>query len=376
MGQFQFNFTDIFRVSRYGFSGRRIGIHLVGILLAYLIYEILVYLSLFLTGGSAVTKFWDSYGILPVTPFISADLNPLTTWTMWFGILIFGCIFYLTSTMASKITIEQMRGEKFFSIGNALGFLRHRWLTVFGSFLWILAFMFLLLLIPVCVGLLGKIPFVGTPILIISSLFTPVAFLIGLFTAYIATVFIFSLFYVPAVVATTGADAFETVYQLFSVVWNEPWRLIGYGSVLILLQLMLVPIWAVFCVVGFLIVLLVTHALHTQYIEGSLAIANEWLGGTLQKLVGLFSQDSAFIFTSQLPSTTVSMTVMTVCAIFITFTLVFLVGGIIAYFFSLESVGTTIIYTILRKQTDGQNLIQIIGSDDHDILLEQHTGNI
>ena len=46
-----FDFRDIFQVIRYGFSGRKIAVHFIGLVLAYLIYETLVYLSLVAVGG-------------------------------------------------------------------------------------------------------------------------------------------------------------------------------------------------------------------------------------------------------------------------------------------------------------------------------------
>ncbi len=373
----QFKFTDIYQVRNYGFSLRRIGIHLIGILLAYLIYEILIYLSLVIEGGSEVAKFWNAYGILPIPPFIPTELTSLTTSAMWLGLIIFASIFYLVSTMASKITIEQLRGDIFFSIRNSIKYIKQKWLTVFGSYLGLLAFILLLLLIPVSIGLLGKIPLVGKSILTISSIFIPIAFILGLLTVLSIAVFISSLFFVPAVVSTTGADAFETIYQLFAMLWNQPWRLVSYGLLLLLLKLILVPIWTVFCFAGFFIVLLLTHALHPTYIQESLGIVNKWLGGTLQKLVDLFSMENTTFLgintTFQLPAMTNLST--TICAIFITLTLICIVGGVVAYLFSLASVGTTLIYTILRPRIDGQNLIQVIGTDEQISTLSVQIGD-
>lgn len=359
MEQFHFNYKDIFRINRYGFSGRRIGIHLVGILLGYLIYEILVYLSLFISDEVAAQEFWKTYGLLPVPPFISTQLNPLTTGAMWIGVFAFAAIFFLVSTAASKITIEQLRGDEFFSVGNALSFLKQHWKTVFGAFFGLVIILLFLFLIPGIVALLGKIPFLGKPILTFTSLFTPIAFLLGLLIVFIITVFISSLFLVPAIVATTNADAFETIYQLFAIVWNQPWRLVGYGMLLLALKLIFVPIWAIFCLSGLLIILLPTYYLHTTNMQEVIGFVNKWLGETLQKFVSLFFQDNVIITdTSQLSGTTFSIII---CAILITLTLICIVGGVVAYLFSLASVGTTLIYTGLRTRIDGQNLIQTIG---------------
>ncbi len=362
MEQFHFNYKDIFRINRYGFSSRRIGIHLAGILFGYLIYEILFYLTLFVVDGAKSQTFWGNFGLLPVLPFTATNLNPLTTGAMWVGIVAFAAIFFLVSTMASKITIEQLRGDVFFSVGNSLSFLKQYWKTVFGSFFGLVFIIFFIFLIPGSVALLGKIPFLGKPILTLASLFTPIAFIIGLLLVFIITVLIASLFFVPAIAATTNADAFETIYQLFAIIWNQPWRIVGYGIFLLVLKLIFVPIWAIFCLAGFAIILLPMYYLHTTFIQESMAIANEWLGGTLQKFSSLFFQDNSVIFginTSQPSITTFSITI---CAILITLTLICIAGSVVAYLFSLASVGTTLIYTILRTHIDGQNLLEIIGT--------------
>ena len=46
---FYFDFREIFRSGRLGFSAKKILIHFVGLLIAYIIYEILIYLSLLIT---------------------------------------------------------------------------------------------------------------------------------------------------------------------------------------------------------------------------------------------------------------------------------------------------------------------------------------
>ena len=362
MTQFHFNYKDISRINHYGFSVRRIGIHLVGILLGYLIYEILFYLTLFITDGTEARNFWKTSGLLPVLPFTTTELSPLTTGAMWVGLFAFAAIFFLVSTMASKITIEQLRGDVFYSVGNALSFVKQNWKTVFGSFFGLISIVFLLFLIPGSVVLLGKIPFLGKPILVLASLFTPIAFFIGLLIAFIITVLIASLFFVPAIAATTNADAFETIYQLFAIVWNQPWRIVGYGIFLLFLKLIFVPIWAIFCLGGFIIILLPMFYLHTTFIQESMALANKWLGETLQKFTSLFFQDNTIIFGIDTSQPSVATFSTTVCAILITVTLICLAGGVIAYLFSLASVGTTLIYTILRQHIDGQNLLETIGT--------------
>ena len=371
MEQIHFNYKDIIRVYRYGFSGRRIGIHFTGIILAYLIYQISVYLSLIIVDGSKAQDIWTSHGLLPILPFVDNDLSVVSSIVMWFGIVIFGIVFLLCSTLSSKITFEQLSGESLYTIGNALGVLRRRWKTVIGSFFWLFLLTLCLLLIPICVGLLAKIPFLKGTILTISSIFTPIGFLFGILLLFILSVCLAGLFLIPAMAATTEVDAFEIVYQLFSIIWNQPWRLMSYGLLLSALKLFHVPIWALFCIGGFLIALLPTYYLHASFLQDALLYVNKWLGGIIQKISGIFLSDDGAFFNTELPDMSFSTTI---CAIFLAFMLISLFGGILGYLFSLVSVGSTLIYVILRKYVDGENIIQPIAAVEQQPILTGDEG--
>lgn len=370
MEQFYFNYKDITQVHRYGFSGRRIGIHLTGILLAYLIYQSLVYLTLFIFDSSKAQETWTSHGLLPIIPSADNNLSLIATAVMWLGIIVFAFIFLLTSTLASKITFEQLRGDSLYTIGNALSVLKVRWKSVFGSFFGLLVLFLFLLMIPICIALLTTIPFLKDTTLTITTILIPISFLFGALILFILTVCFSGLFLVPAVAATTNVDAFEIIYQLFSIVWNQPWRLLGYGVLLTVLKILHVPIWAIFCIGGFFIVLLPTYYLQTSFLQDAFVYANKWLGGTLQKLYGVFYRGDSSVFeinTTQLPDLNITTAI---CAIFITITLLCIVGGIVAYLFSLVSVGTTLIYIILRKHVDGDNLLETIaGVEQHPSII-------
>ncbi len=364
MDKFHFNYRDIFKISRLGFSGRKISVHLIGLLLGYLIYESLVYLSLVISGGAGIKTYWNDYGLLPVAPFLSSEVTLITSIAMWLGFVTLAAIFFLTSTMTSKITIEQLRGDVFFSVGNSLHFIKEKWKTVLGVFIGLPFLILLLLLIPVTIALLGKIPMIGQPILVFSSLFTPLGFLLGLLIALLAVACICSLFFVPAIVATTGADAFETLYQIFAILWNQPWRLIGYGILLFVLKLMLLPFWIVFCFAGFLIAILPIHGLHPEVIQGSIGLTNKWLGNALkwlsssvEKIVSIFFENGIPFIGTDIAMPPITSYPVTISAIFITITLICVISSVMAYLFSLASVGTTIIYSIVRNHVEGDNVL-------------------
>lgn len=344
MEQLHFNYRDIFRTIRYGFSGRKIAVHFAGIVLAYGLYETLVYISLFIQGGQdAAQAFWRTHSLNPVTPFLDEGLTNPTRVAMWIGVVCFAGIFFLASTIASKITIEQLRGDYFFSVGDAAKFVTARWKTVFGAFLGLIFIFCFLALIPLSIAALAKIPVVSKPILTLAAILMPFGFFLGLLMAFICIVFIASLLFVPAVVATTGADAFETIYQQFAIVWHQLWRMVLYELLLCLLKLIFVPIWGFFCFCGVAIVLLPIGYLHATEMASVLATADDWLGGIL-------------FFPTTLPSggDDFWITATTVC-----FTLgaIGIACLILAFLFAIASAGNTLIYTLLRKRIDGQNLL-------------------
>ena len=357
-----FDFRDIFQVIRYGFSGRKIAVHLIGLVLAYLIYETLVYLSLVIVGGTAAQDFWNTYALLPLPPFGDAGLTQTTEIAMWIGMVSFACIFFLASTVASKITIEQLRGDFFFSVGDALTFLRGCWKSVLGAFIGLLLIQIFLAIIPLSIAGIAKLPAVGKPFLMLTSLFMPIGFFFGLLMALIAIVFSASLLFIPAVAATTGADAFEIIYQQFAMVWNKLWLLVCYEAMLLLIKFIFVPIWALFCLTGFSIVMFPTHLFHTEAMQRFMGYANVWLGGTVERVATLPYINNLGVFSTgtsdQMPTLTGVATVTTpVTAIFLTITLLMGAGLVIAYLFSIASAGNTVIYTIVRKKLDGQNLL-------------------
>ena len=367
MSELHFDFRDVFRAGRYGFSGKKLTVHFFGLTLAYLIYEGLVYLSLLIAGGNAAGEFWNRYALLPVCPIVDYKLGPVTIGAMWLGLFVFFLIFFLTSTMVSKITIQQLRGDSFFSMKDSAVFLKIHWKAVFGAFVGLIIILILCMIVPTIVGLLGKIPWVGKIIVMFSSLLIPLAFFLGLLMVYLVLIMNVSLFFVPAVVAAADADTFETIYQHFSIVWNQPWRIAVYEILLFSLKLVCVPIWAIFCLLGFTMMMFPIRHLHPTDMMYFMGNANVWLGKLIQKVAALPFLDGFAVFDTIAPSGGFSgfeMFCMRLTSIFITVSLLFIIGLIVAYLFSIASVGNTIIYTILRRRVDGENLLEVEEQED------------
>lgn len=358
MAELHFDFRDIFRAGRYGFNPKKISIHLFGLALAYLIYEILVYASLFIAGESGVKQFWDTYALLPVCPLVDYAFEDITIGAMWVGTFILFVFFFLASTMVSKITIEDLRGDHFFSITASWRFVRQYWKAVFGTLLGLIAILVLLALIPICVGLLGKIPMVGSVILMFASVLTPFAFFLGLLMAYLLVGLGISLFFAPSVVGAADSDAFETAYQHLAMLWNQPWRVFIYEIFLVGVKAICIPIWGIFCLAGFALAMQPIYFLIPTDIRHIMWQTDRWLGGSIEKLNALPYMEHFRVFDIGSEPANLPIT-LNIAAIFMTLSLLFIVGLVIAYLFSIASAGNTLIYTILRRRVDGVNLLEV-----------------
>ena len=358
MAELYFNFRDIFRAGRYGFNPKKISVHLFGLVLAYLIYEILVYASLFIAGESEVKQFWDVYALLPVCPLVDYAFEDITIGAMWFGIFILFVFFFLTSTMVSKITIEHLRGDHFFSITASWGFVRKHWKAVFGTLVGLIAILVILALIPICIGLVGKIPMVGRVILMLASTLIPFAFFLGLLMAYLLVGLGVSLFFAPSVVGAADSDAFETAYQHLAMLWNQPWRVFIYEFFLFGVKAICIPIWGIFCLTGFALAMQPIYFLIPTDIQYIMWQTDRWLGGSIDKLGALPYMEHFKVFDIAPEPANLPIT-LNIAAIFMTLSLLFIVGLVIAYLFSIASAGNTLIYTILRRRVDGVNLLEV-----------------
>ena len=362
MAELHFDFRDIFRVGRYGFSGKKIFLHFLGLVLAYLIYEILVYLSLLIAGGTAAKDFWDKYGFVPVCPVVNGGFETITIVAMGIGTLVLFVVFFWMSTMVSKITMQQLRGDHFFSMGESVGFVKKNWKVVYGTFIGLIVIFVLCALTPIIVGLLGKIPKVGNIIVMLASILTPFAFFLGLLMAYLVVVFGVSLFFVPSVVAAANSDTFETVYQHFSIIWNQPWRIVVYEILLFGMKLICTAIWALFCLVGFVVAMLPVSLLIPTDIKMIMGQADKWLGGLIGRLAGLPYIEGVKVF--DLAEPTNLPIALKIASIFIMLSLLGIIGLIIAYLLSIASAGNTLIYTMLRRRVDGENLLEVEEKED------------
>jgi len=364
MVNLRFDFRDLFKAGRYAFSGKKMAVHFGGMAIWYVIYEILLYVSVLISGQ--VKEFWSAFGLLPICPFIDfskyqIEIQPITYVAMGIGFLVAFIIFFVTSTMVSKIALQQLRGDDFYSMKDSAGFARKQWKTIFGAFLGLIAILIFCIIWPVGIGLLGKIPAVGKVITMLSAFLLIPAFMLGLLMALVVVVFLVALFFVPSITACVEQDTFENVYQHFSIVWNQPWRIAVYELLLMAWKAFCVGVFALMSGVGFFLVLLPINLLIRGQLNEILWRADGWLGGIVKKV--------SYILISPAPEPHSAL--LAIAGMLMALTILCIIGFVLSYLASMASVGNTIIYVVLRKKISDENLLEVEEEEEEEITPTQ-----
>ncbi|RKY62100.1 MAG: hypothetical protein DRP96_01130 [Candidatus Neomarinimicrobiota bacterium] len=364
MKSLYFDIRDIFRTPRLALSGKKIWVHLLGLSLGWIIYLIFSYLAL-IVNGQSIAEIWNTHFLFPCL----WNVNLPIAWYAWLiygiGLLIWVFIFLLASTAVSRITYKQLKGDEFFSSGDSFKYIKkHGTAAIMGpiSILIIMAFFIIMAIIAAWIAKwpVLDILFLGLPYLLY--------FVVAVFVVYTAVVFIVSVILAPSIVGTAEEDTMETVFQSYSTLWAQPWRLVFYEATV--------------AVLGAFAAFVYSYAIIIGYRFFNFVFGQSWLmGGKLSRITEtassfIFGEHSALtpfiskvfnIYTPAslgmsnplyLSATEVITTVLIAIALFI------IGGSALAYILTNFSVGQSLIYIILRKKKDDENLIERKDEDE------------
>jgi uncharacterized membrane-anchored protein YhcB (DUF1043 family) len=225
-----FNFKDVFRAARLGFSPKKMWVMFCGLLLGIAVYDVFAYLS-HLAAGRGVADVWATFGLLPL------PWNDFTIWAwlLWgAGFVIFVIIYMLTASVVARIATEQLVGNEFFEIKEGLQYLKQNWKAVLGSPVVITVFALGIMIFGAVLGWWGRIPYLGE--LTVSLLTVPV-YLVCLFLVFLLAALMVALWYVPVISGATKGDTFDNLFETFSAMTSQPWRLVIYTGLLKLVVL-------------------------------------------------------------------------------------------------------------------------------------------
>lgn len=364
-----YDVRDIFRAPRLALSGKKILVFVQALLVGYVDYLILTYIS-FALAGYSFSETCSQYGLYPCLYG-----NPAP----WYACLVFGlgvaCLFLAINfgcTAVSRITYKQLKGDEFYSSGDAWRYVWKHWHPIVFtsvSFVFILVFFFGLAAV---FALLGKIPYLGEFLFVIPYL---LYFFGAIFTIYTAIVFGVSFLYAPAIIAAYEEDTMGTVFNSFSITWSQPWRIILYHHVLIPIQILAGYIFVKFWIAGYKLI--------------NCFYGCEWFMGT--KLANIVAYAANIVCPASLcsavkaccsgfsvscsagfgecvyaPSADLSSIsgTETAAGILLAVFLFLLMLSAVSYVLSICSVGETLMFIIFKKKSDDDNILERKDEDD------------
>jgi hypothetical protein len=368
MKKLRFDGRDIFLTPRLALSGKKIWVQLLGLATGWLIYTVLTYISL-MVNGQTLSEIWKVYHFFP---YICCSAFPIA-WYSWviygIGVLAWVIIFLLASVAVARITYKQMKGDEFFSSGDSFKYVKkHGLAAIMGpvSILLIIAFFVIMAIIAAWIAQwpVLDIIFLGLPYLLY--------FIVSTFVVYTAVVFVISLILAPAIVGTAEEDTMETVFQSYSTLWAQPWRLVLYEGIISGLTVVATFIYGWALILG--------------YRFFNLVFGQSWLmDGKMSRIV---EQASSYLFGVNSPltepvsrfffvTTPASLgmvkplflgTTDVITIVLVTIALFVIAGTVVSYALANFSVGQAMIYVLLRKKKDDEDLVE---RKDEDELKEE-----
>ncbi|HUU56330.1 MAG TPA: hypothetical protein VMW93_03205 [bacterium] len=374
MVELRFSFIDVFRAPRLALSAKKIWTQLRALALGLILYNVFVYAAFAVSGADAY-GIWSSYYLFPPL-CLAGSVYPLNAAgvVLWAaGALAFFVVAFLGMTAVAKITVEQLRGNDFYSRREAGSYVRRHWRAVIFTPVAILVSLAALFGGGLLVGLVGKIPWFGD---VVASLSLVPLFLGGLLFVFLVVVFFLSFWFTPPIVATTGDDTFETSFELFSTLSGQPWRLVLYEFLLRALILAGAGLFAFFSAAALKVAYLALYVPMGPKFAVAFAAAWRvmpcWLRGAypgnFAPLVWLSGVDVRSLFVSSEAALPLPWP-QAIAAMFISLGLLVIFGVVVAYAVNVHTVGNTIIYVVLRKKKDDENLLEMYDDELEQAML-------
>jgi len=232
MTKLHFNYKDVFRSLRLGFSAKKVWTMFIGLLIGLGLYSGFTYLA-YLTAGYDLLTVWENFRLLP---FAGGYLYPLP-WYAWaiygVGVLLFVAASLLAGTAVSKITYEQLRGDEFYEGREAWRFAFRNAASVLASPLLIIGFVALIVVGGLILSLIGAIPVFGEMFVGLMALPVVAA---SFFVVYLLIILLCALLMAPGIVGAARSDTFDTLFEVFSCANEQPGRLAWYLATVALLS--------------------------------------------------------------------------------------------------------------------------------------------
>ena len=378
-----FNYKDIFLAPRLALSPKKIWVFIIGNLSGYVIYWILSYLSLTISGieiNEAITE----YGLFPC---LYGNSAPLVSWLIYYtGICIWLFFVLISCTAVSRITIKQLQGDNFYSADDALDYVMKKWRSIVFTPISVIFIIITFVIIACVFALIGNIPIVGKllfPLLYIFYFFG------SIFTVFSLFVLIISLLFGPAIIGSYEEDTIGTVFHSYQITFNQPWRIITYQSILVTLAIIFINIFSWFYsvsfnlinqifgyfmgiklenIMGYAVSIVDTSWISNNFSELKISMEQELFGtltmatDMIEFILSLLVKFSSLILLA-LPNFSIESysgslsAIETISGLLLSIPLIFLTISVLSYGLAILSVGETIIFIIFKKIMDKENIL-------------------
>ena len=373
--ELKFNFRDIFRSPRIALSGKKIFIFIQGNLLGFILYWIFSYLSLALTGLS-IQESIGKYGLYPCLFGNNAEWYSYLIYFIGIEAWILAICF--ASTAVSRVSLKQMKGNDFYSSGEAWTYVFKHWHAVAFSPVALALIIFFFIFSAALFGLISTIPYLGEFFFVVPYL---LYFLGSIFTTYTLLVFIISFIYTPPIVGVYEEDTMGTIFQSYSITFGQNWRIIIYHILLLPLIALGLEIFSWFC---FNAIGLINYIFGCSWFMGekltnitnyaSSLVYPVWMTEMLYSIkdclldcFGLTYNIPYFFQPFSDTYNAIDITPTESIAGVVLALFYFIIGlSIISYGFSILTVGETLMFIIFKKISDNDNLLLRKDEDEID----------
>jgi len=385
-----FNYKDIFLAPRLALSPKKIWVFIIGNLSGYVIYWILSYLSLTIS-GIEINEAIIEYGLFPC---LYGNSAPLVSWLIYYiGICIWLFFVLISCTAVSRITIKQLKGDNFYSADDALDYVMKKWRSIVFAPISIIFIILTFIIIACIFALVGNIPIIGK---LLFPLFYIFYFFGSIFTVFSLFVLIISLLFGPAIIGSYEEDTIGTVFHSYQITFNQPWRIIIYHSILVPLTIIFINIFSWFYSVSFNLINQIfgyfmginldnimgyaVSIVDTSWISnnfstlkisleqelfGTLTMATDMIEFILSLVVKFFILILVALPNFSIESYSGSLSAIeTISGLLLSIPLIFLTLSVFSYGLAILSVGETIIFIIFKKIMDKENILSRNSEED------------
>lgn len=383
-----FDVRDIFRAPRLALSGKKIWIFLAANVIGYAAYFILNYLGFALSGLSLVDT-WHRYGLYPC--MVGTESPWFAMVLFWVGSAVWFFAINLACTAVARVTYKQLKGDEFYSSGDAWKFVKKHWHPVIFTSVSLFLILVFFIAMAALFALFGKIPYLGEFLFVLPYI---LYFVGAIFTIYTAVVFVVSFIYTPAIIASLEEDTMGAVFNNYSITWSQPWRVVLYHGVLLSIGFLGLLIFKFFWLGGFR---LVNHIFGHSALMGD-KLANIvgtaaqviWPERLLNAVTACCTHAVADIYSNHwfghcltgntleayIPTASASVSGPELTAAVILGIFLFLITlSIFSYALSIFSVGEILMVTIFRLKTDDDNILK--RKDEEELEAEEsENGNL